>query len=74
MRNKGRVIDRTPGVSREQGAINRRNKIEPSKRSSDGTKGYTRAINRLLKREPLILNLQILPFSSAYCSNGSEHS
>jgi len=53
VRNKGRVIDRTPGVSREQGAINRRNKIEPSKRSSDGTKGYTRAINRLLKLQEM---------------------
>ena len=61
LRNKQR-IDRSPGVSREQEAINRTNKLESSKRSSDGTEGYRRAIKHLLKRESLIFHLQILSF------------
>jgi len=52
LRNKQR-IDGTPGVSREQGAINRKNKLESSKRSSDGTEGYRRAIKHLLKLQSM---------------------
>lgn len=63
------IDSRIPGVSREQGAINKRNKLESPKLLSDVPKGYRMAVRRMIKRESLILNLQILPFPAhAYCS------
>ena len=53
LRDKGRKIDCTRGVSREQRAIIRRNKIASSliSNGSDHTKGYNMNIKRFFKCE-----------------------